>query len=73
MEQVPEVIQVIRYLGHTSRRQAGEDLLVDCQYLVHLGQSQDRVEPRNEVQTSDPLFGGHRLLCRRKREKERAQ
>lgn len=70
MEQVPEVLQVIGYLEHIPGGQAGEDLLVNCQCLVHLGQTQDRVEPRNEVQTSDPLFGGDRPLCRRKREKD---
>lgn len=58
VEKVPEVLQVIRYLEHISGRQTGEDLLVNCQCLVHLGQTQDRVEPRNEVQTGDPLFGG---------------
>lgn len=70
MEKVPEVLQVIRYLEHVSGRQAGEDLLVNCQCLVHPGQTQDRVEPRNEVQTGDPLFGGDRPLCRRKREND---
>lgn len=69
MEKVPEVLQVIRYLDHISGRQTGEDLLVDCQCLVHLGQTQDRVEPRNEVQTGDTLFGGNQLLCRKERER----
>jgi hypothetical protein len=50
-------------------RQAGEDLLIDCQSLVHLGQTQNGVKPRNEVQASDPLLGGYRLLCRRKKNK----
>ena len=66
MEKVPEVLQVIGYLDHISGRQTGENLLVDRQCLVHLGQTQERVEPRDEVQTSDPLFGGDGLLCRRK-------
>lgn len=49
MEKVPEVLQVIRYLDHISGMQTGEDLLVDGQRLVHPGQTEDRVEPRNEV------------------------
>lgn len=68
MEKVPEVLQVIRYLDHISGMQTVEDLLVDGQRLVHPGQTQDWLEPRNEVQTSDPLFGGDRLLGQRKRE-----
>lgn len=71
-EEVLEVLQVIRDLHHVSGRQADEDLLVDCQRLVHLGQTQDRVEPGNEVQASDPLLGGYRLLWRGKR-RARAQ
>lgn len=66
MEKVSEVLQVIRYLHNVSGRQTGEDLLVDCQSLVHFGQTQDGVEPRNEVQTSDPLLGRYRLLYGRK-------
>lgn len=61
MEEVSEVLQVIGYLHHISGRQTGEDLLVDCESLVHLGQTQNGVEPRNEVQTSDPLLGEYRL------------
>lgn len=66
MEEVSEVLQVVGYLRHVSGRQTGEDLLVDRESLVHLGQTQNGVEPRNEVQTSDPLLGGYRLLCGRK-------
>ncbi|KAK2096566.1 hypothetical protein P7K49_025600, partial [Saguinus oedipus] len=64
----PEVLQVVGYLDHVSRRQTEDNLLVDRQYLIHLGKAQVSVEPGNEFQTSDPLFGGDRLLCRRKRE-----
>lgn len=49
MEEVSEVLEVIGYLHHVSGRQTGEDLLVDCESLVHLGQTQNGVEPRNEV------------------------
>lgn len=69
MEEVSEILQVIGYLQHILGRQAHEDLLIDCQSLVHLGQTQNGVKPRNEVQASDPLLGGYRLLCRRKRNK----
>lgn len=67
MEEVSQVLQVMSYLQHVLGRQAGEDLLIDCQGLVHLGQTQNGVKPGNEVQTGDPLPGGYRLLCRRKR------
>lgn len=70
MEKVSEVLQVVRYLHHISGRQAGEDLLVHCQSLLHLRQTQDGVEPRNEVQTGDPLLGGYRLLYRKEEEEQ---
>ena len=68
MEEVSEVLEVIGYLHHVSGRQTGEDLLVDCESLVQLGQTQNGVEPRNEVQTSAPLLGGYRLLFGEKQE-----
>lgn len=71
-EEVSEVLQVIGYLQHILGRQAGENLLIDCQSLIHLGQTQNGVKPRNEVQASHPLLGGYRLLCRRKRNNKRS-
>lgn len=65
MEKVPEVLQVIRYLDHISGRQTGGSvgrLPMSGPSWTNSGE----VEPRDEVQTSDPLFGGDGLLCRRK-------